>query len=64
MTWELALKWTARMLGAIMPMLTPAIKKELERFIVDLHAKALKTKNPLDDYITKFLMDLFGLGEQ
>lgn len=61
MNWEAAFKWIAKMLAAIMPMVTPAIKKELEKFLVDLHARALKTKNPVDDYVTSFFLDLMGI---
>jgi len=63
MTWELALKWMARILAAVMPIVSPALKKELTRFFTDLHEKALKTKNPVDDFITGLFLYLLGLTE-
>ena len=61
MKWELAIRWIAKMLAAVLPLVTPSIKKELEKFLVELHAKALRSKNPVDDYLTKFLLDLMGI---
>ena len=61
MTSELMFKWIAKLLSAILPMITPAIKKELEGFVIELHEKALKTENPVDDYLTTFLMNILGV---
>ena len=61
MTSELMMKWVAKLLAAILPLVTPALKEELEKFVKALHEKALTTPNPVDDYITKFLMDILGL---
>ena len=63
MTSELMFKWIAKLLSAILPLVTPAIKKELEKFVVELHEKALKTENPVDDYLTNFLLDVLGVGK-
>ncbi len=48
----------------LMPVLramTPVIERELEEFLLKMHAKALKTDNPVDDMFTGFLLDMFDI---
>jgi hypothetical protein len=53
--------WVAKLIGAMMPMVTPAIKDELEVLLKKLHDKAIATDNPIDDYLTQFLLDIMGI---
>ena len=61
MNWKSVLSWLAKLLATILPMVTPAIRDELFELLKKLHEKALKTDNPFDDYLTQFLLDLFGI---
>ena len=61
MNWKVIMEWIAKFLGVLLPMVTPAIKTEAEELLKKLHAKALETDNPIDDYFTQFLLDIFGI---
>ncbi|HHD81020.1 MAG TPA: hypothetical protein ENK99_05480 [Campylobacterales bacterium] len=61
MNWKSILEWAGKFLGMILPMVTPEIKKELFDLLKKLHEKALQTDNVFDDYLTQFLLDLFGI---
>jgi hypothetical protein len=59
LTWiiELVLK----VLGTILPVVTPSIREMLEKFLNDFYAKAKETPNPWDDFLAKFLMRMLGM---
>jgi hypothetical protein len=59
LTWiiELVLK----VLGTILPVITPSIREMLEKFLLDFYAKAKETPNPWDDFLAKFLMRMLGI---
>lgn len=48
--------------STIMPVITPALKKELEEFLIMLYNKAKETPNPWDDFLMKFLLRILGIA--
>jgi len=48
-------------LAAILPILTPMIKKALEEFLTDLYKKAVETPNPWDDFVIRFLLRILSI---
>lgn len=58
-TWVINLLINA--LGAILPVLTPIIKRELEVFLTALYKKAMETPNPWDDYLVRFLLRILSI---
>jgi len=61
MKWETVVEWLGKILGMVLPVLTPSIKDELFSFLKKLHEKAVETDNPIDDFLTQFLLDIFGV---
>ena len=55
--------WTivATLLSALVGALSPQIKKLLDDFLNDLYQRAVKTTNPVDDILVKFLADMLGV---
>jgi len=47
--------------ATILPVITPAIKKELEEFLMGLYNKAHETPNPWDDFLLKFLLRMLNI---
>jgi hypothetical protein len=48
-------------LGALLPILTPIIKRELEEFLTALYKKAVETPNPWDDFVVRFLLRILSI---
>lgn len=59
--WDVVLKFLAPVLGSLVGVLTPEIRNELVKLLKDLDAKAKATPNPFDDFVTGFLLHVFGI---
>ena len=55
--------WTivATLLNALVAALSPNIKKLLADFLQSLYVRAVKTENPVDDILVKFLAEMLGV---
>ena len=58
-TWVIEL--LIKILAALLPLITPALRKELERFLLDWYKKAIETPNPWDDFLAKFFLRILGI---
>ena len=59
LTWIIEL--VVKVLGLILPVMTPSIRTALEKFLKELYAKAKESPNPWDDFVVKFLMRILGI---
>lgn len=59
LTWIIEL--VAKILGLILPVVTPELRRLLEKFLLDFYAKAKETPNPWDDFLAKFLLRILGI---
>jgi len=48
-------------LGAILSVVSPKIREELENFVSHLEEKAKETPNPADDMLVDFLKHILGM---
>lgn len=62
MTWAKVIGFIARLLGALLPVISPEIKKLFEDSLRELYKRALATPNPIDDVFAKALCDLMGVN--
>ena len=58
-TWVIDL--VVKILSLILPVVTPALRAELEKFLLKFYEKAKETPNPWDDFLAKFLMRILGM---
>jgi len=58
-TWVIEL--LIKILAALLPLITPSIRKALEEFLLDLYKKALETPNPWDDFLVKFFLRILNI---
>lgn len=59
LTWIIEL--VVKVLGLILPVITPSLREMLEKFLKEFYAKAKETPNPWDDFLAKFLMRILGI---
>jgi len=58
-TWIIEL--LIKILAALLPLITPTLRKELEKFLLNWYEKAKETPNPWDDFLAKFLLRILGI---
>lgn len=58
-TWLITL--LVKALKVLMPIITPVIREELEKFLLEWYAKTLETPNPWDDFVARFLLRIFDI---
>jgi len=58
-TWIVSMLLTV--LAAIIPVLSPALRGELEKAMLSLYAKAMESDNPWDDFLMRFLLRILGI---
>ncbi|GAI95016.1 unnamed protein product [marine sediment metagenome] len=51
-------EWIARLLGLVITVISPELKKEIENLITILEEKAKKTVNPWDDILVGLLKSI------
>lgn len=59
--WTWIVDMLIRILAALLPILTPTIREELERFLLAWYAKAMETTNPWDDFLARFLLRILQI---
>lgn len=60
-SWEWLARLLATLLAPLLVVLSAFIRKELEKFLVDLYKRALETENPWDDWFVGFLLDIMKI---
>lgn len=55
-------RWILRLIGLVVTVASPAIRKDLETYLNQLEASAKKTENPWDDIFVDMLKTLM-LGQ-
>ena len=55
-------KWILRLLGLVVPVISPALKTDLATLLDQLEASAKKTANPYDDILVGLLKSVM-LGD-
>ena len=58
-TWVIEL--IIKIFSLILPVVTPELRKMLEKFLLEFYAKAKETPNPWDDFLAKFLLRILGI---
>lgn len=58
-TWIIGI--VANLLGDVLPLVTPSVKKGLEALLFELYQKAMETSNPWDDFLIRFIIRCVGL---
>lgn len=51
----------AQILGGVLPLVTPSLKKALESFLLELYEKSVENMNPWDDFLIRFIMRFLGM---
>lgn len=59
--WTWLIKVVLSALSIIMPVITPVLREELERFLVSYYQKAVETPNPWDDFLARFLLRILSI---
>ena len=59
LTWIIDL--VIKILSLILPVVTPELRRMLEKFLKDFYEKAKETPNPWDDFLAKFLLRILGI---
>jgi hypothetical protein len=59
LTWIIEL--VVKILSLVLPVVTPSLRAELEKFLLKFFEKAKETPNPWDDFLAKFLMRILGM---
>jgi hypothetical protein len=60
-TYEFWLNLSIKVLGAILDVVSPSLRKVLGDYVQDLYNKAKETDNPWDDFLIKLLASLVGV---
>ena len=60
-TFKTILDWIAQILGPILDLMSPVLRKELEEAIKKIWDKAKASENPWDDHGIKLLADLLKI---
>ena len=50
--------WFARLVGMVITVISPALKKDIETWILQLEVSAKKTENPWDDIFVGLLKSI------
>ena len=61
MTFNFWLKVGIKLIGVILPVITPEIRQLIGDAIKSLYAKAKMTDNPWDDFLVKLIADLLAI---
>ena len=61
MTWKFWVEIGIRVLGAIVRLVSPEIRKLMEDLLTEWYEKAKQTDNPWDDYLVEVVAQLLGV---
>lgn len=59
--WTWIVSMLLSVLAVIMPVLSPALREELVKVMLNLYEKAMATENPWDDFLMRFLLRILGI---
>ena len=59
--WTWIVDLLIKVLAAIIPAISPAIREELEGLLLALYAKAVESPNPWDDFLVRFLLRIMQI---
>jgi hypothetical protein len=62
MTWSFWVNLAAKIVGAILSLVTPEIKQLLADLLNNLYKKAVATPNPWDDKLVELLAEIVGVN--
>lgn len=60
-TWKWLWPILVPVVGQLLDLLTPAIKAQINEFLLGIYEKAKMTENPLDDFVMGYILDLFNI---
>lgn len=61
LTWQWLVQILMKVIFPLLDLITPAIKVELNAFLINLYKKALSTPNAWDDLFVGMLLDIVGI---
>ena len=61
MTWKILIQAFSGVLGKVLEVVTPELRKMVESFLKDLYQKAKATQNPWDDFLVELLAVVLGI---
>jgi len=61
MTWKILIQAFSGVLGKVLEVVTPELRKMVESFLKDLYQKAKATQNPWDDFLVELLAAVLGI---
>jgi hypothetical protein len=61
--WTWIIDMVQKILAAVLPLISPMLRDELEKFLVSFYKKSLETPNPWDDFLASLLLSLFQIPE-
>lgn len=50
-----------KILATLFPQISDELRTSLERFLLDFYSNALRTDNPWDDFLARFLLRIFSI---
>lgn len=50
-----------KILATLFPQISQELRISLERFLLDFYSNALRTDNPWDDFLARFLLRIFSI---
>ncbi len=61
MFWQQMIQMLVRVLASLLAGVTPAIAVKLKDLLTGLYVEALKTDNPMDDFVLGLLLDILAI---
>ena len=62
-TWRWLLGLIGLILKPLLKAMTPDLEQEWEKILISFYHKALKTDNPVDDLLMRFVLEIFDIPE-
>ncbi len=60
-TWGWILGLIGFVLKPLLKAMTPDLEQEWEKMLISFYHKALKTDNPIDDLLMRFVLEIFDI---